>query len=152
MKKEPEQEQQLDLGLQEPFSNKLVSTRYRIELFFVKLRANSILRNPLVWIIPILTLTLILIQYYYFHNYYSQLPNEIPIFNITNNLDYKIANKEVLIWIMGISLFLSIASIIAASRKFYQSRQITIITIINLLVAIFLITFAYIKIFSIYIL
>ncbi len=146
-----EQEEQLNMGLQEPISNKFKSLKYRIELFFVKIRTHSLFTAPFLWISLIFTLSLISTQYHYYINFVDKLPREIPLFLLANNPELRLVEKEALFFILIISLILTIISVAITLKIFYKSKFIAILTMVNLALSVSLLTFAYIKIIGMYI-
>jgi hypothetical protein len=151
MDKKTEIEQQLDMGFKEPIGNKVQNYKYKTELFFTKLRANSLAKSPFIWISLILTISMIFIQFYYYRNFIERLPKEIPLFLISQNLDLRLASSNYLFWIIILSIALTVFSAIIAIKKYYQFKFISMLIMTNLFIAIFLITISYIKIFGVYI-
>ncbi len=151
MDKKTEIEQQLDMGFKEPIGNKVQNFKYKTEIFFAKLRANSLAKSPFIWISLILTISMIFIQFYYYRNFIERLPKEIPLFLISQNLDLRLASSNYLFWIIILSIALTVFSAIIAIKKYYQFKFISMLIMTNLFIAIFLITISYIKIFGVYI-
>lgn len=144
-------EQQLDMGFKEPFSNKIKKDKYKIDLFFVRLRTNSLLKNPAIWILSFLTISFLLIQKHYYDNYFNQLPKDIPLFKIKESLEFRLVDSNYLLPILLISILLTIVSLILTLRTYYKFKILSIMILGNLFLSIFLITVAYIRIFGIYI-
>jgi hypothetical protein len=152
MQKEKEiEEQQLDMGFKEPLSNKLRKIKYKIEMFFMRLKTNSLLKSPPLWIFSSLTASLLFVQYYYYHNYFTILPREIPLFVIRENLEFRLVQNHYLLPVLIFSLVLTIVSLIIAIKIYYRFRPLSILILGNMFVSIFLITIAFIRIFGIYI-
>ncbi len=145
------EEEQMNLGLKEPFSNRLRYKKQKIEIFFIKLRTNSLLKSTPMWFFSFLTISLILVQKNYYDNYFHTLSKEIPLFQISQNLEHRLAENDYLLTILVISGILGIMSFLFALKKYYQFKNLSIMTMGNVFVSILLITIAYIKIFGIYI-
>lgn len=143
--------QQLDMGLKEPVSNKFKNFKYKVELFFIKLRTNSLFTTPFLWISASIVVSLILVQAYYYVNFFEKLPNEIPLFSITRNPELSLVNRDSLLWILILSIFLTVFSFTVALKMYYKFKVISIFIMTNIVICIFFLTISYIKIFGIYI-
>lgn len=148
---EKNQIEQLDMGLQEPLSNRLKNFKYKIELFFIKLRTNSLFTAPFLWISFVLTTSFILIQHYYYINFLERLPKEIPLFSISKIPSLKLVSKEYMLFVLILSIILALISLFISLKIFYRSKFMSIFIMTNLVLAMLLITITYIKIFSVYI-
>ena len=152
MQKEKDvKEQQLDMGFKDPVSNKFKKLKHRIEMFFIRLKTNSLLKSVPLWIFSSLTISLLFVQYYYYHNYLSVLPREIPLFVIMEDLEFRLVQNHYLLPVFILSVILTTVSLIIAIKTHYRLRPLSIMILGNMFVSIFLITIAYIKIFGIYI-
>ena len=143
--------EQLDMGLREPFSNKYKNLKYKVELFFVGLRTNSLFTAPFLWITTILSVSFVLIQNYYYNNFIERLPKEVPLFTIARSPELKLVNKDFLLWILVISIVLTAVSVFIAIKSYYKFKLISVFIMTNLVLGLLLLTISYIKIFSIYI-
>jgi hypothetical protein len=146
-----EELEQLDMGLQEPISNRFKNLKYRTELFFIKVRTHSLFTAPFIWFSLIITTSLILVQHYYYANFIDKLPKEISLFSISSNPELKLVGKEFLLLILILSVVLTFFSVIISLKTFYKAKFIAILIMTNLVLSVFLITVSYIKIFGIYI-
>ncbi len=146
-----EQTEQLDMGLKEPFSNRLAGFKYNLEVFFVGLRTNSLFSSPFLWVYSALSVSLISIQAYYYFNFIDQLPREIPLFLFVQNPEFALADKNSLFLILLAGAIFTVISVIIAIKTFYKFKLISILIMMNLVVGLFLLTMSYIKIFGIYI-
>lgn len=150
MEKQQEVEQ-LDMGLKEPKLNRFKKWKYRLELFFAGLRANSLFTAPFLWISCTLAIALILVQNYYYVNFIDQLPKEIPLFTIAASPELRLVGKDFLLWILIFSIVLTLTSFFIATKTYYRFKFMSIFTMTNLVLGLLLITLSYIKIFSSYI-
>ncbi len=144
-------EQQYDLGFKEPIGNKIKDRKWKVELFFLKIRTNTLLKNPFVWILSFLTITLILIQKYYYDNFFSKIPKEIPLFQIKDNLEHRLVDSNILQIIMIVSALLTVVSIFLAIKTYYKFKILSFMILGNIFLSILIITIEYIRVFSIYI-
>ena len=149
--KEKNEIEQLNMGLQEPFFNRFKNFKYKFELFFVKLRTNSLFTAPFLWITSVLTASFILVQYHYYTSFIDKLPKEIPLFSIAKISELKLVNKEYMLIIFILSVILAIISLFISLKIFYRSKFMSIFIMTNLVLAMLLITISYIKIFGVYI-
>ncbi len=143
--------EQLEMGLQEPFSNRFKNFKYKVEIFFVKMRTNSLLTSPFLWINFVATISLLLVQSYYYTNFFDKLPKEIPLFTIAKTSELRLVEKDFLLLILIFSIFLTIVSVFLTLKTFYRSKFVSIFIMTNLLLTVLFITLSYIKIFGIYI-
>ncbi len=145
------QAEQLDMGLKEPVFNRFRGWKYRVELFFAGMRANSLFTAPFLWISCSLVISFILVQNYYYVNFIDQLPKEVPLFAIAKSPELRLVNKDLLLWIIIFSIILTIISVFISARTYYRFKFISIFTMTNLVLGLLLLTISYIKIFSTYI-
>ena len=143
--------EQLDMGLKEPFSNRFKNLKYKIELFFIKVRTNSLFTSPFLWITLILTTSFLLIQTHYYLNFFENLPKEIPMFLIAKNPEARLVGKEFLLGVIIISAFLTAVSLLISFKIFYKSKIAAAFIMTNLVLGVLLATISYIKIFGLYI-
>lgn len=151
MAKKKEETKQLDMGLKEPASNKLMSLKYKTRLFFAALRTNSLFTAPFIWITCTLGISFILIQNHYYTNFFDKLPKEIPVFQLARDPGLRLVDKDFLFWILIFSIILFLISTFITIKMYYRFKFISILTMTNLVLGLLLITMSYIKIFSIYI-
>jgi hypothetical protein len=143
--------EQLDMGLKEPISNRFKNFKYKVEIFFIGLRTNSLFTAPFLWISCALVASFILIQNYYYVNFIDKLPKEVPLFLIAKSPELRLVDKDFLLWILIISVALTIISLLIAVKTYYKFKFISVFTMTNLVLGLLLLTISYIKIFSIYI-
>ena len=150
MEKKQEVEQ-LDMGLKEPKSNRFRHLKYRIEIFFTRLRTNSLFTAPFLWISCAFAFSFILVQNYYYTSYIGQLPREIPLFAIAKTPELRLADREILLFIIIFSIFLTLISFLISTKMYYKFRLVSLFIMVNLTFTLLLITISYIRIFSAYI-
>ncbi len=146
-----EETEQLNMGLKEPFANRLAGVKYNLEVFFVGLRTNSLFSAPFLWVSCALSISFISIQAYYYFGFIDNLPREIPLFLLAHSPEFAIADKNSLFLLLLACILFFVISVIIAVKTFYKFKFVSILIMMNLVISLFLLTISYIKIFGIYI-
>ena len=118
MKDNSDRNQQLDLNLQEPFSNKLVQARDRLIKIIRLMRINHKYQSFSFWIPISSSLTFIIAQIFWITNN-PDIPQQIPLFSYRENLADRLSSKETL-WLLPIISSLTLI----ITLLFYNTQKI----------------------------
>ncbi len=127
-KKEENREEiakQLDLGIKEPFKNKVFKIKGIIDLAVLRFEVKKFLKDPLVWGVFVITIVLIVHQSYLIYNGYSNLPVYIPVFKYFISIPKKLVLKEYVFIFPIISTVAFLLSFIFTSRYYNNEKLLT---------------------------
>lgn len=127
-KKEENREEiakQLDLGIKEPFKNKVFKIKGIIDLAVLRFEVKKFLKDPLVWGVFVITIVLIVHQSYLIYNGYSNLPVYIPVFKYFISIPKKLVLKEYVFIFPIISAVAFLLSFIFTSRYYNNEKLLT---------------------------
>lgn len=127
-KKEENKEEivkQLDLGIKEPFKNKVFKIKGIIDLAVLRFEVKNFLKDPLVWGVFVITIVLIVHQSYLIYNGYSNLPVYIPVFKYFISIPKKLVLKEYVFIFPAISSISFLLSFIFTSRYYNNEKLLT---------------------------
>lgn len=120
-----EKEEQLDLGIKEPFKNRFFKVREKINLAILKFEVRKFLKDPLLWACLIIGLLLIGYQVYLIVEYFDNLPVYLPIFRQFIVIPRKLVVKDYIIIFPIISTVALLLSLIFTSRYYNSERILT---------------------------
>jgi hypothetical protein len=122
---EKEESKQLDLGIKEPFKNKLFKLKRAIDFAILKFEVRKFLKDPLVWGVLVISLVLIAQQVYLISINLETLPTYIPVFRYFISIPQKLAVKDYILLFPTISAVALLLSFIFTSRYYNSERILT---------------------------
>ena len=123
--KEKDKDQQLDLGIKEPFKNRFFKIKNKISLAILRFEVRKFLKDPLVWACIVISLMLIGHQIYVILIHFDRLPVYLPIFRQFISVPRKLVEKEYIIVFPIISSFAFTLSLLFTSRYYNSERILT---------------------------
>ena len=123
--KEDRKEQQLDLGIKEPFKNRFFKIKNKISLAILKFEVKKFLKDPLLWASLVICLILISHQIYTIANSFDTLPKYLPIFRHFISIPRKLVEKEYIVIFPIISFISLLLSLIFTSRYYNTEKVLT---------------------------
>ena len=120
-----EKNEQLGLGIKEPFKNKFFKIKGSIDLAILKFEVKKFLKDPLVWAAFSISSVLIAQQIYLIVTKLPDLPRYIPIFKYFISISNKLAVKDYIILFPTVSVIALLLSFLFTSR-YYNSEKILI--------------------------
>ena len=125
-KKEPQEEsKQLDLGIKEPFKNRLFKIKRSIDFAVLRFEVRKFLKDPLVWATLVIGLVLIAQQMSLILENLSTLPVYIPVFRYFLSAEEKIAQKDYIFVFPMISVITLLLSMLFTSRYYNNEKKLT---------------------------
>lgn len=126
-KNSPKEEEisQLDLGIKEPFKNKLFKIKRNIDYAILRFEVKKFLKDPLVWAAFVISITLILQQVLLIYRNIETLPVYIPIFRYFISIPKKLIEKEFIFIFPIISVLSFVISFIFTSRYYNSEKALT---------------------------
>ncbi len=129
MKKKPkevkEEVQQLDLGIKEPFKNKIYKLKGHLDMFLLRFEVRKFLKDPIVWASLTISIILILHQAYLVYMNIDSLPRLLPIFRYFLSIPKKLVDKEYIILFPSISILSFILVFFFTSRHYNNEKLLT---------------------------
>lgn len=122
---ERKEEEQLNLGIKEPFGNRFSKIRNTLSLAILKFEVKKFLKDPLLWATIVLNSILIIHQIYLIINNLSDLPHYLPIYRYFLSIPRKLVGKEHIIIFPTISVISFALSLIFTSRYYNTERILT---------------------------
>jgi hypothetical protein len=144
------EEPQYDLGLQEPYSNKLHSFKQKVELRLKRLETKAFIRSFLPWFYIVVSLSFIAVQAYYIKNYYDDLPSQIPLLQYYMNLQKKLVPSYYIYLIPGFSVAILLICLLPSYKWYNKKKDLAKFTLFFMMLSILMLTIALTKIFSQY--
>ena len=142
--------EQLTLGLKlSPFQF-IYKFRDRFYLFIKAFETKRYFRDPYVWLFLCLTTTTIAIQITYILNYYSAIPDAVPLFQNYLQLEKRLISKEAVLAIPVVSFLLLATGISLSSKKFAHYKIISSFALYYVTISTSLLTFILINLFANY--
>jgi ABC-type multidrug transport system permease subunit len=125
-KKEPQEEsKQLDLGIKEPFKNRLFKIKRSIDFAVLRFEVRKFLKDPLVWATLVIGLVLIAQQVYLILENLSDLPVYVPIFRYFLSAEEKLTQKDYIFIFPLISIITLLLSMLFTSRYYNNEKKLT---------------------------
>jgi len=118
-------EQQLDLGIKEPFKNRLFKIKRNIDLAILKFEVRKFLKDPLLWATLVIGIVLIGHQIYLILNNFTDLPVYLPIFKYFISIPRKLVIKDYIVVFPIISFIVLALSLIFTSRYYNSEKVLT---------------------------
>jgi hypothetical protein len=118
-------EEQLDLGIREPFKNRFFKIKRDIDLAILKFEVRKFLKDPLLWASLVIGLVLIGHQVYLIIENLDNLPVYLPIFRHFIVISKKLVVKDYIIVFPIISSIALILSLVFTSRYYNSDKILT---------------------------
>lgn len=138
--KSTNKENQLNLGLKSPFSNKVFEVRDRVGKAFAYLEVMKFMKDPMNWFFITLTLFLIFMQSYFIFKTQGLLPTKLPLLPYFTNLEKKLADSLFIYALPALSLAISFSGIKISYNYFHKERIMSALLLLSTLLAVILIT------------
>lgn len=123
--KQEEKEKQLDLGIKEPFKNRLFKIKRFVDFAILKFEVRKFLKDPVVWATLVVTIVLITQQIYLISTNLAQLPVYVPVYRYFISIPKKLAVKDYIILFPTISVVGLLLSFLFTSRYYNSERALT---------------------------
>lgn len=124
--KAPEEKvKQLDLGIKEPFKNKILKVKSKTDVMLLQLEVKKFLKDAFFWFVIVFDFVMTLQQGWIIYTMYNRLPSLVPIFNYyLVSLD-SLANKNFIFIFPGISIISLLTGIIITTKYYNREKMLT---------------------------
>ncbi len=150
-KKEILENQQLKLELKDPPINIFYKIKERLYYQYKIFEMQRYFRNFTVWLLIILTATIISIQVYYLQEYITKLPHKIPFLQMYLSLEKRLIPHSYLLSIPVITSLFLILSILLSYIIFIKNKYMAVLTLFYTTISGGLLTYLLIDILKNYI-
>lgn len=120
--KKEEQEKQLDLGIKEPFGNKVAKVKGNIKKTFIQFEVRKFLKDPFLWATLSICAVLLTQQIILIRETFADLPILLPIFRYHISIPKKLVAKEFLFVFPFISATVLSASFFLTSTYYNKEK------------------------------
>ncbi len=124
-KPKEEKVKQLDLGIKDPFKNKIYKIKGKTDNIILQFEVRKFFKDPFFWFVIVFSLIMIAQQIYWIMTNISQFPSLTPILNYNLSSDTRLLPKEYLYIFPSISIFSIIMSTIVTARYYNKEKMLS---------------------------
>jgi len=124
--KAPKQEEkQLDLGIKDPFKNKIYKIKGKTDTMILQFEVKKFLKDNFFWFIIVTNTVMLAQQGLWLHNNIQRFPSLTPILNYNLSPENRIASKYFLYIFPIITLLSIIISVIVTTKYYNKEKMLT---------------------------
>jgi hypothetical protein len=146
----PIKQKQLGLGLKQPVTNTFAKAKGNIRKNLRILEIKRFIRSPYSWIFISLSISLIGIQAFYLLTNLDKLPDVLPIYFNTFDLDLRLGNQIELLIFPILSVIIVIATTLTGYQLYNSHRELITFGLLNMMMSVAVLTFVLLEIFAVY--
>ena len=121
--KAPEEKtKQLDLGMKEPFKNKLFKLKGKTDKALLQIEVKKFFKDAFFWFVITFTTAMLLQQGYVIYTSYNRIPTLLPILTYNLDTDKTLTDRNYIFIFPAITLFCYIIAMIVTT-KFYNREK-----------------------------
>ncbi len=124
-KPQEEKTKQLDLGIKDPFKNKIYKIKGKTDNLLLQFEVRKFFKDPFFWFVMAFSLVMLAQQIYWIQTHISQFPTLTPILNYNLSADTRLLPKEYLYIFPSISIFSIIISTIITARNYNKEKMLS---------------------------
>jgi len=124
--KAPKQEEkQLDLGIKDPFKNKIYKIKGKTDTMILQFEVKKFLKDNFFWFIIVTNTVMLAQQGLWLHSNIQRFPSLTPILNYNLSPENRIASKYFLYIFPIITLLSIIISVIVTTKYYNKEKMLT---------------------------
>jgi len=124
--KTPKQEEkQLDLGIKDPFKNKIYKIKGKTDAMVLQFEVKKFLKDSFFWFVIVLNTILLIQQGLWLHNNIDKFPSLTPILNYNLSAENRVTEKYFLYIFPIISLLSIIIGTIVTMKYYNKEKMLT---------------------------
>jgi hypothetical protein len=124
--KAPKQEEkQLDLGMKDPFKNKILKIKGKTDTMLLQFEVKKFLKDAFYWFIIVSNSVLLIQQGLWLHENIGKFPSLTPVLNYNLNAELRVTNKYFLFIFPIITLIGIIIGIIVTVKYYNKEKMLT---------------------------
>ena len=141
-------DQQLSLGLKEPFFNRFLNIRRRFVLWLAYIETKKYFRTPLTWLFIIPSISAIVLQIILIYFNFGKLPQYIPLTILNNLLQDRLQSSIQILILPILSLLITIIFINFTIKTYYREKLLSYFNLFFMFISDAGLTFALVKIIA----
>jgi len=118
----PKEEKQLDLGIKEPFKNKIFKIKGKTDVALLQFEVKKFLKDSFFWFVIVSNTVMLMQQGFWLHNNMQKFPSLTPILNYNLSSESRITNRYFL-YIFPIISILSVIIGVIVTMKYYNKEK-----------------------------
>lgn len=124
--KAPKQEEkQLDLGMKDPFKNKILKIKGKTDTMLLQFEVKKFLKDAFYWFIIVSNSVLLIQQGLWLHENIGKFPSLTPVLNYNLDAELRVTNKYFLYIFPMITLIGIIIGIIVTVKYYNKEKMLT---------------------------
>jgi len=121
----PKEEKQLDLGMKDPFKNKILKIKGKTDVMLLQFEVKKFFKDSFFWFVIVSDMIMLVQQGFWLHNNIEKFPSLTPILNYNLSSENRITNRDFL-YIFPIITLLSLIIGIIVTAKYYNKEKMLI--------------------------
>jgi glucan phosphoethanolaminetransferase (alkaline phosphatase superfamily) len=124
--KTPKQEEkQLDLGIKDPFKNKIYKIKGKTDAMILQFEVKKFLKDSFFWFVIVSDAIMLAQQGFWLYNNIEKFPSLTPILNYNLSAENRVTDKYFLLIFPIISLLSIIIGIIVTMKYYNKEKMLT---------------------------
>lgn len=121
----PKVEKQLDLGIKDPFKNKIFKIKGKTDVMLLQFEVKKFLKDSFFWFVIVSNTIMLIQQGFWLHNNIDKFPSLTPILNYNLAPENRIASNNFLYIFPIISLLSIIIGTIVTVKYYNKEKMLT---------------------------
>ena len=134
-KPKEEKVKQLDLGIKDPFKNKIYKIKGKTDNIILQFEVRKFFKDPFFWFVTVFSLVMLAQQIYWIQTNISNFPALTPILNYNLSSDMRLLPKIFLYIFPTISIFSIIVSTIVIAKYYNKEKMLSKLVLLCSLLA-----------------
>lgn len=134
-KPKEEKVKQLDLGIKDPFKNKIYKIKGKTDNIILQFEVRKFFKDPFFWFVIVFSLVMLAQQIYWIQTNISNFPALTPILNYNLSSDMRLLPKIFLYIFPTISIFSIIVSTIVIAKYYNKEKMLSKLVLLCSLLA-----------------
>ena len=134
-KPKEEKVKQLDLGIKDPFKNKIYKIKGKTDNIILQFEVRKFFKDPFFWFVIVFSLVMLAQQIYWIQTNISNFPALTPILNYNLSSDMRLLPKIFLYIFPMISIFSIIVSTIVIAKYYNKEKMLSKLVLLCSLLA-----------------
>lgn len=134
-KPKEEKVKQLDLGIKDPFKNKIYKIKGKTDNIILQFEVRKFFKDPFFWFVIVFSLVMFAQQIYWIQTNISNFPASTPILNYNLSSDMRLLPKIFLYIFPTISIFSIIVSTIVIAKYYNKEKMLSKLVLLCSLLA-----------------
>lgn len=120
-----EEIKQLDLGIKEPFKNKICKIKGKTEIMLLQIEVKKFLMDSFFWLVTVITTIMLGQQLLLLSQSYKKLPSFMPVLNYNLEADTRLTSKEFIFIFPVMTLICLIMSIVTTAKYYNREKMLS---------------------------